>query len=775
MGAENGPSVEKIKNFNSKILTKAFALSERFRKNVVLSEKANKNDRDKANEEARNIINSSFDAGSVAETQIQPVIEFNSVDNMVAIFNDTGKTDFLRRRAESALREIGLALSLNSNVFEAAIKGVDELEKVLPSCLSGIHEYVLLHDLTGGKDDEDGIGLVRELVDVFKHKKKANDYPGLYKGDFEEKSKNLHTKLLDRIQGSTVEDEENGNVYRWSTLLLYVSQIDERTTKIAEFKESTESPSGRHRRSGRGSSEGTTRNYSNRYEISDSIEQETDIEILTNLARKNLDYIEGLEDLSNRYRLTGQPTDILDHISIRLKNLISEAEITSNENLEKYNLLRKEIKARLAIFDIGKLVEDAKFRITEPGRGGIGDVIDQAANIDRVLDYEVMEFCLREAKGVGYDIALAWNLIQKANFHYKEFLKTVWESDTRGIPRGETAEEYEIKKREFLDIDKKMSCVPGQDGGLFMDTSFNPWRAEIVDRYIISQLGENGKKTYQLANELVSATAERSGFNFGFINGDGLSEAIYFRDFRNDDASKGKKVGPVANRGIESLAHGWLRYLPKEPKDYLTEEMGELLAENIKIEEIKGKKTSIMYFTKILPSYVLSTKNALMDNDPDIKKILNLSSLQELTGNFDKVDIPYKIIKTQSGYRKANATDDIEKTEESRCGEQKIKVYYFLGLLELFATKENLGFSVEMTKNLRKIFVDTKLSDTKKSFISEEQWNWCMQQKIGYQEIGGRVRSLTFDQIMKIRTNIRIKDAFWGGFFDGIGSGKKKK
>lgn len=773
MGAENGPSMETIANFNVETLSSSVFLSEKFQKAGVLGKKEDENQKDLANQAAQKIINSSF----VTEKR-DGFIVYDSVEKMIEIAHDKNKTN--NQAAENALFQIGLALSLNNTVFKAVSEG--NLEEVIPSNLHGIEPYVLNSYFTLGRDDKDGQELVKELVNVFRLKKRADNDPEYYRDDFKRSSKELFTKLLDKCDEASVEDENNGNKGRWENMIGYVRAINVGgKSKQAEKSEvSDEALIDRKVSSGgirkrRTSTEHGDIKVANRYDVLGLIETETDVDKLTEIARNSLDNIERLEDLSNRYRMYGGPTEILDHISNRLEaELIPKAEKTG-VNLEKYDLLRKEIKARLAIFDIGKLMEDVNFRVTEPGRSGMADVIDQAAKMDRVLDREVMNFCFKEAKTVGYDIASAWDLIQEANFNYRELLNKVWESGIDGVDRSRYTEaKIKAEKDKFTEI--KDLSLTDFDGGLFMDRGVNRKRADLVDKYIISQLGENGKKTYQLANELVNATAERSSFNFGFIKGDSFSESIYFRSFREDDAKKGKKVGPIANRGIESLAHGWLRFLSSKEKDYLVEKMGAIKAENINIEEIdNSKKDSIMYFGKILPSYVLTTRNALMDTDPDLKKILNISWLQELTSAIDKVDLRYDIVKTADGYRKAKENDDKKLIEKTRCGPQDIKVFYVLGLFELFATKENLGFTSDVMKDFRRIFVDTNLSDTAKPFLSESQWNWCLEQEVAQRKgrFGG-IQYLTFGQAMNVRNSNKIKEDFWDGFFGSIANKKKK-
>lgn len=785
MGAENGPSMESIKNFNSEALTKGFALSESFRKGGVLGEKTDDNEKDRANEEARKIINSSFVVPKVAETQINPVIEFNSVSNMIAIASDTGKADFLRQRARDALNNIGLALSLRSDVFEAATKGVDELNKVIPSCLHGIHEHVLLHDLSDGEDDHEGISFVRELVDVFKSKKMADDYPGLYKDIFEEKSKILHAKLYRKVMDASSEDEKNGNVYRWSTLLIYVTGIDERSAKTAVLpnegksrvdseireptknEEPTETTNGRHRRSGRVASERTEEKPVEKIPygraLDEWIKDKESLGVLTDVARHMLEIIEAGSQLSTSYYIGGErPIQFLDDIALKLGGktgvvgLIDRAKASGNEVERRgLDLLRIEIKARLAIFDTSKLMKESKYAIDTSRGGGMGGAIDQAVKMGREMDPEVLSFLFREASEVGLNIPKAWNMLQDANFQYKKVLEKIW--------NDRTVDKLGISKNDFFDLEtKKLSNVEGQEGGFYVDKSDESLRSKIVEDYMIRKLGVNGKKSLQLAYETMYATAEASLFNFRLKGPDKLMGAIYSSDDRRQDAKDGKDVGPLITISrIKKLASGWLRYLGTvKRQDYLDGPLGPLYAENIKVGEALSltKKEAATYFGKVLPSYVGIVNEAIRDSQPDYKKIFTSSYLKTLSNSIDAIDV--------------GAVDGAS-------GTQAIKVHWVLGLMQLMGTNVDVNVTRKDVRQMKRLFVGTKLSDTYPSFMTEEQWRWCLEQKIATVKGFTGERNLNFYQAIKrkektARRDDKLDSLYEGQSFLGSGSGKKK-
>ncbi len=711
-------------------------------------------------------------------------LKVNDVESFYLTEKDSSKSERVKGMAKKEKEILGRvvyrALAENEDPDKRilVVAGSYSVESVLPSKLKGLGD-VVANNFTNNRDIRGAL----ETVDVIKNDPDLNQDGFLLQQvkaqksnlerarvDFTKKDEMLAkakaTKYLNDLQnelGGGVSDENKNN--------------DRRNNRNKDNGDKTEN-----------GNNGEEKEYDmndDRYER--LYTKETSVKQLTKIARANLDRIEGMEELSNRYRLTGQPTDVLDTIMYRLENgLIDNAE---GEEKKEYDLLRKEIKARLTIFDIGKLASDVSFRISD--RGGMSDIIDQAAKMNRIMDREVLTYCFSESsmkddkgKEVGFDIPAAWDLIQKANFDYRSILKEAYNSGF--------AKDYKGDEKQFLNVGK--TCVEGRGVGLFLDKDRDPSRALIVENYIISKLGKNGKKAYQLANELVNATGERPAFNFDFVKGDNFSEAIYFRDYRNDDASKGKKVGPYASRGIQSLAHGWLRYFSRSTD--LSDQMGPIDSEEVvkNLHEMKGKKDSIMYFCKILPSYVGSVKSALMDSDPDPKKILNISHLQELTGSFDKVDVPMDMIPTSKGWETVKIKDkkftyngteyttydkggddkfvNINgkevKVEKSRGGQFAMKSYYVLGLLELFATKENIGWEIGSMRKLRELLVDTKLSESTKPFITEAQWNWALEQKIAND---GKGKDLTFMQAMRMNGRARFMD----NFFDSFVNGNKKR
>lgn len=693
---------------------------------------------------------------------------FESFQDARDAVNNKNLSSEVRTRAKNAVeivpRAMEKAFSLDPKLNDRTLMDINEQEEIIPVVLLGVKEEnkrILLGERSPFEEQIEEIDRLREAIGRTTNeiaRKRATQvlyetingaYEGLIKNSEPESLEVKTLEILYQNEMARLYEELNPVKNEGSP------KRNEEVQKLENRQERYNSREIRHL-------------------------TETDPIELRNVAREALNYIEGLDDFSNRYRLTGQPTDILDKIMFRLdeelivgtENDLQVARGENNEDkvnaltekLRQYDLLRKEIKARLTIFDIGKLMVETGFEISE--RGGIADAINTAAKMNRELDEEVLSFCYKESGEVGFNIAEAWDLIQEANFNYSKFLKEIYESGLVDVS-GYT-------KDSFVNLDPKLSIVEGQEMGLFVDKGGgDKTRAGIVEKYIIQKLGKNGKKTYQLANELCNATGEMAAFNFNLTNK--LSMFIYFKDFRDDDASKGKKVGPYASRGIKSLTHGWLRYFSKSTD--LSDKMGPLKAEEIKISESKGKKNSDTFFNKQLTSYALTVANALLDSSPDFSKILNLSWPGGLIGSFNKIDPPYSI---SFNKKEERWVPDSEGSEKSREGLFKMKTCYVLGLLELVATKHGAGIDEQLIlksesgkkkieDELERIFASTNLSDSK-SFISKEQWHWAVNEPIVY--LGKQ--HLSFNRVLRYYRGMQKGNELATAIIGGLLGSKKR-
>ena len=221
--SERGPeNIGFVENFS-----KSSVLYEKFRKAEVIGEKTPEQ-KNVANLKVEEILSTSFPVPYQNEGQRDNVAQYKSVVGMIEVYKNDNLTEIVKKTAESALFEVGLALSQNKEVLKAATEGSEELNKILPSSLHEIQPYILSTILTDGKNDVEGQELVSELVDIFKMKKKADTIHGKTETDYKEKKDSFLSKLYDKSEEATSESVEG----RIQTMMGYVMGLDENTSKI---------------------------------------------------------------------------------------------------------------------------------------------------------------------------------------------------------------------------------------------------------------------------------------------------------------------------------------------------------------------------------------------------------------------------------------------------------------------------------------------------------------------------------------------------------------
>lgn len=467
------------------------------------------------------------------------------------------------------------------------------------------------------------------------------------------------------------------------------------------------------------------KSYSHKIDIEKMLRDEGFPEVVK-YARHMLEIIETSSQLSTQQFIGGEaPMQHLQDIAQQLgsgemSGLIYQVKANGNEEeARRLDLMRKEIKARLAISDTGKLMVQSGFKLGDPERGsGMAGVYIRAREMDRTIDREVLTFLFRESGEMGLKIAKAWNMIQDANFQYGNVLGLIWEE------LG--AEKIGIDKKDFFDL-KGLSNVDGQDGGFFMDRNDGSARSKIVEKFILERLGKDGQTSLRLTYSLIDAVAERSLFNFRLKGSDQLGPLIYSSDEREEDSKDGKDVGPLITMCVKSFANGCMRYLAMEKKkNYLGYGLSPLYAEDIQVDKAtkESKKEPFTYFTKVITQYSGEVSAAFKDSQPDLKTILTGKYLKRLSSNIDALD---------------------------PSGELKLKQYYVLGLMQIIATDTNIGVTRSTIRLMERLFVGTMMSDTYSSFINNEQWKWCLSQEIGIVPRFGRRGQKKIDFYAAIR------------------------
>lgn len=212
MGAENGYSFKET-------LSKSFGLSDKLRMSGCLGEKTDTESKNKANESVRGLLETSF------------VGKYDSVENMLLI-EHTNATDEAKKNTTNALQQIGLALSQNNEILKAAVEGIDELHKNIPTRLHGIQPFILSVALTNGKDDVEGHDRVTKLVELFKSKKKY-ETTGSEKDrtTFELKADDFSDELYDRYENASEKDNTDGTIGRVELTLGWTRRMRESLKK----------------------------------------------------------------------------------------------------------------------------------------------------------------------------------------------------------------------------------------------------------------------------------------------------------------------------------------------------------------------------------------------------------------------------------------------------------------------------------------------------------------------------------------------------------------
>lgn len=666
MSAESGPSMESIKSFNGEVLSRGFLLAEQFRKSGVLGEKKDDNERDKANEEVRRILNTSFVVGKVAETQVQPIIDFNSVSNMVNIARNEGLSDFLRQRANNALYETGLALSLDKTVFKAATEG--NLDEVVPSNLHGIEPYILSSYLTTGRDDKDGQELVKELVNVFRLKKRADSDPGYFKKDFEEKTKDLFGKLLDKYDESTGEDESNGNVGRWETMMGYIKGIDDKTKREPVLTEMEEDgaarPEGSKKENESKADEekvsGVSRELSGlkgKETAKKSYAQVKENDVLLELKEngiegiyEKIEYIErgtsNVDDLSRNsdyfrfiYMISnGKFDDILADMSFEGKKLGTEGKDT----------LKKEIEMRMFLHNF--YLAASKCHSIEDIVRVVGAVHE--GDLDNSVDREFIRFFLEKRAGLKkIPINEAWDLRQKSYFQIDQMKKDIVAKkddflkylNASGVKDDDAArkrigldkvEEWQIAQSTGLYGDN-IEIKADRDYGIDKDIYKNFFQiekgagldAKIIKEYMIWDMKKktgcndmDALKAFELAQKLSVATFANSKANIGFASDD-YAEMMLFKFFRYTDSMthskdrerKSKSIGSKYTiRHIDTLVCHWLDLSRKDSVE-LRSIYNPLFSDQINFDRIVGNSDMPYHFSSIVATQVVPIKELFTD------------------------------------------------------------------------------------------------------------------------------------------------------------------
>ena len=223
------------------------------------------------------------------------------------------------------------------------------------------------------------------------------------------------------------------------------------------------------------------------------------------------------------------------------------------------------------------------------------------------------------------------------------------------------------------------------------------------------------------------------------------------------------------------------------------------------LDNNEGKNTVDYYFRQIVAAKLIPLKLALLDSSPDPKKMLasGAAHFNSIVDCFNKAEPPLNIVNIPNmGYLEVKKRSKKEigegksiyyiegvgnfgkeiydsdndcfsfvyngseiKSEKSRDGRNGLRAMYGLGLLELIATKEGLGWDNYNIMKLRKAMVETNLNLTAKPFWNANMWDWANNQILAHDEKG---KGYNFKQALLYSKKVASRETFFKGFMDGI-------
>lgn len=768
--SERGPEI----NVSTEQVSKVVTLSREITRIKVLDDRS-----PEADERARNFLKGNFSS------------QYESVDQMVNLSRDPGRleNDVAKKNAQESLNLLGSALLLagQDKKIETWVTGA-EVYKHLPSSFAGVERILQNNLLVNGKDDEIGKGIVEQLAALEKANRRAAMAPNSYKEKKREQTQETINNLLDVYD--TVDSDSEAGLKIGAVVGCLDSELVEEVVP--------------ERKSNENRREETVKNNESQPKINDQEKKNKYVDIRSEFkdvrfdspeevllyARNVLNVIENSDYLSTDIALSRVTDNLFLVVEPELIKRSTEEGESVGELLYKDVLL--EIKSRLALHDSAGYMEGSGFKISE--HGGISGAVEKIKGNGRVLDEERLKFLIKDSsdKKFGLPIAAAWNYIQEANFNYENLLKKVAESMNN-------SQEWETDPG-FVSVDySKGTTIEGQKNGHFFDTNLR--RKADVDAYIIKKIkeekGGDAAKAYQLAMKLVSASGERSMFNFGLVKGDAFAEDIHFAYFRADDARKGKNTGAMSNRSVQTLTSGWLGTMSDR------DDVGMLKAEDIFYWKNNGKLDFEYYFSQLLPDKIHPVRTVFLDNSPTPKILESgVAYFNKFVDCFNKTDPPldlvnipgrgyvpieYKYVDRPDGTKKKVPFingGDVKKigdnfevilnngthliSQKSREGKNCLRSMYALGLLELIGTKPVLGWDIKKVMELKKVMVETDLSSTAKPFLNEGMWDWINEQAIAHDE----KKNYNFQELVSYNRRAAGRMAFLDGFFKGIAGTK---
>lgn len=757
MGAENSPGIQ---NFSGENLSRSFGLEEKFRRGGAIGGKQDKESRVRANVEVSRILNTSFSVGNVAETQIDAITNYDSVPHMIEIVNNAALTDRVRENAKNALYEVGLALSQNKGVFEAATKGT--LEGVLASNLDGIEPYLLSSYLAKGREDEEGQRRIEGLIDVFKLKKKVDEFPTeKNKKDFQERVGGFFDSLYEERESCGLKEVEDGTEGRIVAIIGYLTGIDEGSkipliVETVDVDEKFVAAAEKLAAAAEKMASVTSRAEASKPDRSNS-ERKTNsrsgVELikhpsLPDTEEGQLEYIEERLKIIENYKTGNVKSELsLNELTYPLFTLLT----TEGNELVSKRLLDI-INARLTLKDVSSAMRANNGSMGEGGRELVGTIsklgqqgYDMSPDVMRAFFGNFGDNDLghgEEKLRTNLKTAEAWDLMEEANFDYQKFVNLIFADGGKRSEKlnkmisgsGLTLSELRVCK-ELLAT--KGTLLEGQVFNYYFEAEGGKLRAAMVKQYMIDNLmerfgigEERAERSIRLAEEMYFASMENCVVDWDFLNGDQYAEMIHLQFIRKLDGQmnkKGKPTGPSASLNhVKTLTPGWIRSFcgVKNPAVKITS--SEIMAA-LNAGKLTGKEQWVPHLVSVICGKVWAAKQLITSEaTPLTKDVLKTSYWKGVNDYFNKVDGQIGI---------DGSMDGVTKTA------------WVAGIFQLILSNRDSEWKPDDIRLLKRILtkdiITNQESGNGKPFLTDKQWRWI-------------------EETLKVRSNI-MHISFFGG------------
>ncbi len=442
-----------------------------------------------------------------------------------------------------------------------------------------------------------------------------------------------------------------------------------------------------------------------------------------------LEYIEERLKIIENYKTGNVKSEIsLNELTYPLFTLLT----TEGGGLVSKRLLDI-INTRLTLKDVGSAMRSNNGSMGEGGRELVGTIsrlgqqgYDMSPDVMRMFfsDFGDNDLKFGEEKlKTNLKTAEAWDLMERANFEYQEFVNLIFaDSGKRSDKLNQMIAQSGMTLAE-LRVCKDLVAVKGtllekQVFNYYFETEGGKLRAALVKQYMIDNLmdrfgitEERSERSVRLAEEMYFASMENCVVDWDFLNGDQYAEMIHLQFIRKLDGQmnkKGKPTGPsVSLNHIKTLSPGWIRSFcgVKDPTKKMTSD--EIMAA-LDSGKLTGKEQWTPHFISVICGKVWAAKQLITSEaTPLTKDVLKTQYWKGVNDLFNKVD-------GQIGTN--GSMDGVTKTA------------WVAGVFQLILTSRDSEWQPSDVRLLKRILtkdiITNQESGSGKPFLTDKQWLW---------------------------------------------------